>query len=287
MQTKLSQLFTYNIRWRSRGLHSGSHRGAQSGLGSEFKGNLPLVDYPDARRIDINQTIRDLNDQIYARVFNQKNPTSIYAVCDLSASMQFEGNNHKLANAADITASIAYSANESGDTFGFVGFHQTIDKNWFIAPNKAIQKAVTFVEQLRKYDANISGSEGLLELPMHLGKKKSLIFLISDFHMPFALIEKALNRLSRHHVVPIVLWDKQEYEALPKFGFGTIIDPETGKQRTLFFRKSLHAKFLKLFNERKSKLETLLTKYEAPPCFVEETFKAEILSKYFQKFVSP
>ena len=87
--------FSYQVNWRSRSYHAGYHRGHQGGLGVEFRGNVPLTDYPDARRIDINQTIRDPNEQVHVRIFNQKNATPIYAVCDLSGSMQFTGNSTK------------------------------------------------------------------------------------------------------------------------------------------------------------------------------------------------
>ena len=75
--------FTYQVNWRSRSYHAGYHCGNQGGLGVEFRGNVPLLDYPDARRIDINQTIRDPNEQVHVRIFNQKNATPIYAICDL------------------------------------------------------------------------------------------------------------------------------------------------------------------------------------------------------------
>jgi hypothetical protein len=42
--------------------------------------------------------------------------------------------------------------------------------------------------------------------------------MISDFHMPLAQLEGALSNLTRHHIVPVVLWDADEYTNLPENG---------------------------------------------------------------------
>lgn len=196
-----AQAFTYQINWRSRSYHSGYHRGAQSGLGVEFRGNVPLVDYPDARRIDVSQTIRDPSEQVHVRIFNQKTPTPIHVVCDLSASMQFTGNRNKIALAAEVAASVAYSAYQAGDTFSFVGFDRVVREDWMTRPSSRMHDAFELAERLRLYQPNQAGAQGLLDVSRYLGQARGLVFLISDFHMPTELIEQALNMLSRHHVI--------------------------------------------------------------------------------------
>ena len=276
--------FTYQVNWRSRSYHAGYHRGHQGGLGVEFRGNVPLTDYPDARRIDINQTIRDPNEQVHVRIFNQKNATPIYAVCDLSGSMQFTGQFNKMALAAQIAASIAYSAYQAGDTFSFIGFDKVVREDWVTKSSYRMQDAYELSERLRNYQPACVGSEGLLDVNQYLGQQRGLVFLISDFHMPLESIEAALNTLSNHHVIPIVLWDADEYRSLPNFGFSTIIDPETGQQRTLFFRKELKKRFEAMFAQRKAEIESLFMRYESPPHFVENGFDAEAISEYFYQF---
>jgi uncharacterized protein (DUF58 family) len=279
-----AKAFSYQINWRSRSYHSGYHRGAQSGLGAEFRGNVPLVDYPDARRIDINQSIRDPSDQVHVRIFNQKNPTPIYAVCDLSGSMQFTGSCSKIALAAEIAASVAYSAYQVSDSFGFIGFDSEVRMDWMTQPSTKMTDAFELTERLRDFKPSPAGSDGLLDVTRYLGQARSLVFLISDFHMPLETLEQALNMLSRHHVVPVVVWDSAEYQKLPSFGFSTIVDPETGAQRTLFFRKELQRKFQQAFQERRQKLEALFMQYETPPYFAEDRFDAEAISEYFYQF---
>jgi uncharacterized protein (DUF58 family) len=286
MIPEFAKAFTYQINWRSRSYHSGYHRGSQSGLGVEFRGNVPLVDYPDARRIDINQTIRDPSEQVHVRVFNQKNATPIYAVCDLSGSMQFIGSRNKMELAAEISASVAFSAYQANDTFSFVGFDQKVREDWMTRSSYRMQDAYELTKRLRSYHPAAVDSKGILEVSRFVGQARGLIFLISDFHMPLEMLEEALNMLSSHHVVPIVLWDIEEYKRLPNFGFSTIFDPETGEQRTLFFRKKLKLLFEQAFAERRAALEALFMRYEIPPYFVENGFEPEAISEYFHQFAA-
>ncbi len=276
--------FAYSVHWRARGYHEGYHRGTQGGLGMEFRSNVPLVDYPDARRVDLRQTLRDPMEQVHVRIYNQKSPVPVFAACDLSGSMGFAGNRSKLVLAADITSSIACSAHENNDAFGFVGFDDAVRENWLSLPSRHLDEGLSLVAKLRECRPAASGAEGLLDLGRHLGTQRALVFLISDFHLPLDLLEQALNTLSQHQVVPVVLWDPQEYEALPRFGLGTIVDPETGMQRTLLFRGELRDRFRQAFLERRKRLASLFLQYEMPPCFIEAEFDAQVFSDYFHQF---
>src|SRR5450830_2103327 len=119
MADNLAKEFTYQIAWRSKGRHAGRHASTQRGLGVDFVGHAPLISYPDLRRIDLLLTLRDPFEQVFVRIFNQRSSTPIAVVCDLSGSMGFLGEHHKLQIAAEITASTAYSASRAGDPFAF------------------------------------------------------------------------------------------------------------------------------------------------------------------------
>ena len=276
--------FDYQVNWRSRNYHTGDHRGQQGGLGDDFKSNVPLVDFPDARRINIGQTIRDPYEQIHVRVYNQQTPTPLYAVCDLSGSMQFNGQFNKMALVAEIAASIACSASKVNDAFGLICFDEVVKEDLSLPASFRMEDAYSLTQRLLQYQPAMLGADGLLEVHHSLGKTRSLVFLISDFHLPLEMIEAALNTLSRHHIVPIVLWDNDEYRNLPDFGFSTFIDPESGQQRTLFFREALKKRFKALFMQRKAALESLFLQYDAPAHFVENGFDAATLTEYFYQF---
>lgn len=81
--------FSYHIGWRSRSRRPGRHKSNQRGMGIEFRGHTTLLSYPDPRRIDIRQTIRDPLEQVHVRIFNQKSITPVFVLCDMSGSMQY------------------------------------------------------------------------------------------------------------------------------------------------------------------------------------------------------
>ena len=277
--------FTYQIPWKSSSIHFGEHRGTQRGLGFEFKGNVPLIDYPDARRVDLRQSLRDPYEQVQVKLFNQDNTTPIFAVCDLSSSMQFRGKARKLDLAKEIAASIAYSAFESSDVFSFIAYNQHVIEDLTLSLSHHIHQSFEVIEKLGEYKKMRVGSEGILEVPQYLSQHKGLIFWISDFHMPITLIEQAMNAMSAHQVIPIVLWDDQEYKKLPKFGFGNLIDPETGNNQTIFFRESVREQFEEAFAARKQALETLFTSFDSQPIYINGKYDPEVMSHYFEQMM--
>ncbi|MDI1360931.1 DUF58 domain-containing protein [Methylotenera sp.] len=278
--------FYYQIPWKSSSIHFGEHRGTQRGLGFEFKGNVPLIDYPDARRVDLRQTLRDPYEQVQVKLFNQDNTTPIFAVCDLSSSMQYKGQGRKLDLAKDIAASIAYSAFDKSDVFSFIAYNNHVIEDLTLSLSHHVHQSFEVIEQLGEYKKMRVGSEGILEVPEYLSQNRGLVFWISDFHMPMPMIEQALNAMSAHQVIPIVLWDDHEYKKLPKFGFGNMIDPETGLNRTIFFREAVRAQFEEAFAERKQALEALFTRFDSQAIYISGKYDPDVMSHYFEQMMA-
>jgi len=278
--------FTYHIPWKSSSQHFGDHRGTQRGLGFEYRGNVPLVDYPDARRMDLRQTLRDPYEQVQVKLYNQDNTTPVYAMCDLSGSMQYKGKQRKLDKAMEIAASIASSAFNAGDVFSFVAYSHEVIEDFTLPLSHHLHQSLEVIGHLQEHVGMRVGCEGILEVAQYLSQNRGLVFWISDFHMPLPLIEEALNTMSQHQVVPVVLWDAKEYRSLPKLGFGTMIDPETGMNRTVFFRETLCEKFKTVFEERRQALEHLFLKFDSPPLFMESEYSPETMSHYFEQYMN-
>lgn len=277
--------FFYQVPWRSSSIHFGEHRGTQRGLGDEFKGNMSLIDYPDARRMDLRQTLRDPYEQVQVKLFNQDNTTPIFAVCDVSSSMQFKGQRRKLDLAKEIAASIAYSAFETSDVFSVIAYHQHVIETLTLSLSHHVHQAFEVIDQLGQYQEMRVGAEGILEVPQYLSQHRGLVFWISDFHMPLSLIEQAFNAMSAHQVIPVVLWDEYEHTKLPKFGFGNMIDPETGMNRTIFFRQSVRAQFEEAFAARKQRLETLFTRFDSQAIYIHDQYDPDVMSRYFEQMM--
>ena len=278
--------FSYHIGWRNRGRHPGRHASTQRGMGMEFIGHTSLLNYPDPRRIDLRQTLRDPMEQVYVRLFNQKSATPVYVICDLSGSMNFGSKTRKIRQAADIAESVARSATKNADPFGFVGFDDVVREDWISTQSFKSQRAIELAERLKEYHPLPVSGEGISDVWRFLPRERSLVFMISDFHMPMSQLEEALSNLTRHHIVPVVLWDDDEYKNLPEFGITAVTDPESGQKRTLFLRKELRNKIIESFAARREAIYAAFMQFDMPPFYVEGDFDADRLTEYFHQFVA-
>lgn len=278
--------FSYHIGWRNRGRHPGRHASTQRGMGMEFIGHTTLVAYPDPRRIDLRQTIRDPMEQVYVRLFNQKSATPVYAICDMSGSMNFGAKTRKIRRAADIVESIARSASRNADPFGFVGFDEVVREDWISTTSFKSQRAIELMERLKEHHPQMVSGNGIADVWRYLPRERSLVFMVSDFHMPLKQLEEALANLLKHHIVPVVLWDADEYTSLPEFGITAVTDPETGVKRTLFLRKEYRDRIIAAFEARREAIYKLFMQFDMPPFFVEGEFDADALTEYFHQFVA-
>ncbi len=284
--------FSYHIAWRSRSRRPGRHKSNQRGMGMEFRGHTTLLSYPDPRRIDIRQTIRDPMEQVHVRIFNQKSVTPVFVLCDMSGSMQYAASKQdgstqkKIEIAADIAQSVAQSATRNRDLVGFIGFDDVVREDWLCTLSARPHTTIEMAENLRNYEALEVGSRGIVETVRLLPRERSLIFMVSDFHMPISDLEESLVLMQRHHIVPVVLWDSSEYIDLPEFGITNVTDPETGAKRTLFLRKTYRNRILQSFTDRRKAIESLFLRYDMHPFFVENSFDADQLSEYFHQYVA-
>ncbi len=273
--------FHYKIDWPSKSHLPGHHRSNQSGGGIEFRGNVPLLALPDTRRLDIRSSLSDPFDQWFVRSFRQRSQVPVYLLADLTASMGFAGELRKLDVLADFVESLAYSAHRTGDRFAFVGCDQTLRTDFFLPPTHAVGAGLDMARRLRALLPTGTAAAGLLEASRYIIRQRCLVFLVSDFHFPDELLEKLFASLLRHRVCPIVLWDRAEYERLPRFGLITARDSETGRKRTLLLRPALRERLLISFSARRAKLEAFFQQHNTRPIFLEEGFDAEKITQYF------
>jgi uncharacterized protein (DUF58 family) len=223
---------------------------------------------------------------VYVRLFNQKSATPVYVICDLSGSMNFGSHTRKIRKAADIAESVARSATRNADPFGFIGFDDVVREDWISTQSFKSQRAIELAERLKDYHpAPVAGS-GIDDVWRYLPRERSLVFMISDFHMPLAQLEGALSNLTRHHIVPLVLWDADEYKNLPEFGITAVTDPESGQKRTLFLRKDYRQKIVDAFEARREAIYKIFMQFDMPPLYIEGEYDADVLTEYFHQFVA-
>ncbi|MBN2699859.1 MAG: DUF58 domain-containing protein [Methylohalobius sp. ZOD2] len=267
--------FHYRIRWRARSAHPGHHRSQTIGGGYEFRGHAALLSHPDPRHLDVHATLLDPFGEYKVRQFAQTSTIPVFAVADLSASLGI-GNKPRLLSR--ITTAIAYSAFRTGDPFGFFGVNDEVMLRFPLRFHKGL--ALELHQRLGQIQFQ-GKSRGLNRIGSHLGKRQALIFLISDFHFPLTDTRAILDHLQPHDVVPVVLWQKWEWQPPARWGWTRLYDPETGRDRPLWLTPRSEARLTARFRRHREDLTALCRQYGRPPFFVEETFQPEQFSHYF------
>lgn len=275
--------FHYKIDWRTKSHLPGHHRSSQPGGGLEFRGNVPLLAAPDPRRLDIRASLSDPFEQWFVRSFRQRSQVPVYLVADLSASLGFSGERRKMDVLADFTESVAYSVHRTGDRFAFMGCDEVLRPDFLLLPTHALAAGLEVVQRLRNLVPSGTSAAGLLNAGPNLTKQRSLIFLVSDFHFNAGLLSSLMESLSGHRICPIVLWDRAEFERLPRFGLISVRDTESGHKRTLLLRPAFQERLREAFAARRSWLTRLFTSYDTQALFIEDGFNAEHVTQYFHR----
>jgi uncharacterized protein (DUF58 family) len=273
--------FHYKIDWRTKGHLPGHHRSTQSGGGLEFRGNVPLLASPDPRRLDIRASLSDPFEQWFVRSFRQRSQVPIYLIVDLSASLGFSGERRKMDVLADLVESVVYSVHRTGDRFAFIGCDEILREDFLLPPTHSLGAGLDLAQRLRKLDPGGRSAAGLLDAGRYVTKQRSLIFLVSDFHFEESLLKSLLQSLTGHRVCPMVLWDRAEFERLPRFGLATARDRESGAKRTLLLRPSFHERLRESYAARRAWLKRMFADYGTQALFFEDGFNAERVTQYF------
>jgi hypothetical protein len=195
--------------------------------------------------------------------------------------MSFTGRESKLAVLADFVESLSWSAWRTGDSFGFVGCDSVL-RNDLLQPQTRVRGAGgETARRLRAMHPAGRDARGLLDVPRHLGRQRALLFLVSDFHLPPDLIAAVLDGLSAHEVVPTVLWDPLEFTLSATRGLAQVIDPESGRQRLVWWRPSLRSRWEAAHAARRESLLQLFRGRRLKPLFIEGGYDAEAVTRHF------
>ena len=280
--------FVYRSLRPALGHFPGHHRSRLGDSGQEFRSHLPLQDAPDARRLDLLASLRDPLGQWLVRLASERKAIPVYAVADLSGSMGYEGERRRMDVLADFTESLAWSAWRTGDAFGFVGCDETVRADWFMPLVRTRGAGVELARRLRAFRPSGRGAAGLEEAHRMLRRQRSLVFLISDFHLPVAELDRVLDSLSQHEVVPVLLWDRAEF--VPPGGGGSgagrlanVVDIESGRRRLLWLRPSLRARWQQQLEERQQALDAVFRRHRLRPLRVLDGFDADAVTTYFHR----
>jgi uncharacterized protein (DUF58 family) len=207
-------------------LLAGSWNSAFKGRGVEFEEVRPYQVGDDVRTIDWNVTAR--SEQPYVKLFREERELSVMLLVDLSPSQNFGTSTQtKRELVAELGATLAMSAIKNNDKIGLTLFTDAVEQS--IPPRKGSRHVLRLIRELLFCAPVGTGTDvgSVLEHLKRTGKRRSVVFLISDFQD--AGFESALKIARRKHdIIPVVVSDPREFE-MPNVGLIRLADAETGQ----------------------------------------------------------
>lgn len=222
------------IEIKTRGIvnevFSGEYHSVFKGRGMEFSEVRDYQIGDDIRSIDWNVSARFGHP--FVKVFEEERELTLMLLVDLSGSLVFGSiDKTKQQIAAELTAILAFSALKNNDKVGLILFTDDIEK--FVPPRKGKSHVLRIIREILSFEpqGNRTNIKGALEYFNLSVKKRSIVFLISDF------IDDGYDKILRivskkHDLINIHLEDPREREII-KAGLIKFRDAETHEIRYL------------------------------------------------------
>ncbi len=222
---------------------SGTYSSSFKGQGLAFREVRPYQPGDDVRVIDWNVSAR--MQDTFVKVFVEEREMTVMLVVDLSASERFGTRRApKVRVASEVAALLAFSAIRNNDRVGLIVATNKIER--MVPPKKGEKHVMRVVREILGFDpaahaqdARVYDGEGRLRLGaatdlkgaleslVHVSRRRSIAFIVSDFYDTG--YERALALASaKHDVVPVVLVDPRDSE-LPDVGLASFEDLESGE----------------------------------------------------------
>ncbi len=236
---------------------TGTYSSSFKGQGLAFREVRPYQAGDDVRTIDWNVSAR--MQDTFVKVFVEEREMTVMLVVDLSASEKFGTRRaFKTRVAGEVAALLAFSAIRNNDRVGLIVATDKIER--IVPPKKGEKHVMRVVREILGFEAppsrqaakenslfapsRLGGSpsavargrsklgaatdlKAALETLVHVARRRSIAFVISDFYDTG--YERALALASaKHDVVPVVLADPRDAE-LPDVGLASFEDLESGE----------------------------------------------------------
>jgi uncharacterized protein (DUF58 family) len=280
--TDASEVFVeYRVGWKTSGLRPGAFPGLHAGSGDRIRASVPFRENADPRRIDVRATLRDPFGGLWVREFEQSSALKVIVLADVSASMGYAGRHDKREQLRRIAVAIARTAWRNGDAFGFYAAGDApVDA--LTLPARVNRGAADWIaRRLADFVPFGENARGLLDVVARLPHRRALVFLVSDFHWPAPDIANLMRALARHAVVPVVLWDPAEVDAIHRRGIAVLRDLESGAQRFVWLRPGLVAALQRRRDQREQALRRICRASGFAPFFVRDRFDPALLTRHF------
>ena len=227
---RILQRIDWQIIRRLDGQLQGDYRSLFYGYGVDFSDLREYQPYDDIRYIDWNVTAR--MDTPYIRQYTEDRDIAAWFLLDLSPSLDFGSvQTVKRTMLIDFVATLSRLLTRHGNRVGAMFFANRLEK---VIPARAGRNQVlSLINDLLSQPTYSRGGTTnltpLVQAALHTIKRRSLIFVISDFISQPGW-ERPLGLLSRRHeVLAVRVTDPRETD-LPDVGPVIMEDSETGEQ---------------------------------------------------------
>lgn len=207
----------------------GDYHSNFKGRGMTFSEVREYIPGDDVRSIDWNVTAKTGKPHI--KVFEEERELSVLLLIDVSSSGVFGSKNElKIDVAVEIAAMLSFSAIKNNDKVGLALFSDKIEK--YIPPKKGKKHVLRLITDIVNHDFDSNQKrtsiKNAIDFANKISKRKSVIFLISDF-----IDDNFWNELKflnfKHDLVGLQIYDSYE-KNFPNIGLINIYDSETGKK---------------------------------------------------------
>ena len=224
----LSHIVQLDIRIR-KAINTQMHGNFSSvfkGSGLEFS-DLRQYQYgDDVRHIDWNSTAK--GHGTFIKLFKEEKEQTVFFLLDVSASQNIRnGEDSKLKTLKEVAGVLIFSAMQEAGNIGLCCYSDKNEK--FIAPGAGKKHGYQVINELFKLIPENTGTDlkQALKFTLQVLKRKSLIFVISDF------IDEdyhdLLRAMSKKHDLVIIQINSELELKLPAMGIIPIYDPEKRK----------------------------------------------------------
>ncbi len=227
---RILQRLDWKVIRRLDGLLQGDYRSLFYGYGVDFADLREYQPEDDVRYIDWNVTARMATP--YVRQYLEDREITAWFLLDLSPSVDFGARQHlKRTVLIDFVATLARLLTRHGNRIGAMFYGHGLERT--IPARGGRLQTLRLINDLLTQPpvprAPFTDLAPLLRTALNSLKKRSLVFLISDF-ISVPGWERPLSLLNqRHEVLAVRVWDPREVE-LPDLGPIIMEDAETGEQ---------------------------------------------------------
>jgi uncharacterized protein (DUF58 family) len=227
---RILQRLDWQVIRRLDGMLQGDYRSLFYGYGVDFADLREYQPEDDIRYIDWNVTAR--MNAPYVRQYVEDREITAWFLLDLSPSVDFgAGQSQKRAVLVDFFTTLARLLTRHGNRVGAIFYGSHVERA--VPPRGGRLQVLRLLNDLLKQPqlprAPFTNLNDLLAGALNAIKRRSLVFVVSDF-ISTPGWERPLSLLNqRHDVIAVRLWDPFERQ-LPDIGPITLEDAETGEQ---------------------------------------------------------